>query len=68
MSGPFHDSLVLSYVCDYGMIFVRSKDGISHNPKEYSAPEDISLGTELLYRTVRHIASAGIPQRSDVNE
>ncbi|MGE5704970.1 MAG: M20 family metallo-hydrolase [Clostridia bacterium] len=52
MSGPFHDALALSYVCDYGMIFVRSKDGISHNPKEYSSWEDIGLGTELLYRTI----------------
>lgn len=51
MSGPFHDSLAMSYVCDYGMIFVRCKDGISHNPKEFSTFEDISLGTELLYRT-----------------
>ncbi|PIC64640.1 Zn-dependent hydrolase [Sporosarcina sp. P13] len=56
MSGPFHDSLEMSYVCDYGMIFVRSKDGISHNPKEYSSPEDIALGTELLYKTVCRIA------------
>ncbi|TCZ76517.1 Zn-dependent hydrolase [Paenibacillus albiflavus] len=55
MSGPFHDSLVMSYACDYGMIFVRSKAGISHNPLEYSSPEDISLGTELLYRTVQQI-------------
>ncbi|MFS0555643.1 M20 family metallo-hydrolase [Brevibacillus sp. 179-C9.3 HS] len=52
MSGPFHDALALSYVCDYGMIFVRCKDGISHNPQEYSAYEDIALGTELLYKTV----------------
>lgn len=51
-SGPFHDSLIMSYICDYGMIFVRSKDGISHNPEEFSAQEDISLGTELLYRTI----------------
>lgn len=56
MSGPFHDALAMSYVCDYGMIFVRSKDGISHNPKEYSSIEDIALGTELLYRTVRKLA------------
>lgn len=56
MSGPFHDSLTMSYVCDYGMIFVRCKEGISHNPKEYSSPEDISLGAELLYRTARRIA------------
>lgn len=52
MSGPFHDALALSYACDYAMIFVRSKDGISHNPKEYSSWDDIALGTELLYRTI----------------
>lgn len=52
MSGPFHDALALSNVCDYGMIFVRCKDGISHNPLEYSSYEDLAMGTELLYRTV----------------
>lgn len=52
MSGPFHDALALSYACDYGMIFVRCKDGISHNPLEYSSPEDLALGTEVLYKTV----------------
>ncbi|RSD28974.1 M20 family metallo-hydrolase [Mesobacillus subterraneus] len=56
MSGPFHDSLALSYVCDYGMIFVRCKDGISHNPKEFSTFEDITLGAELLYRTAVRMA------------
>jgi allantoate deiminase/N-carbamoyl-L-amino-acid hydrolase len=55
MSGPFHDSLALSYVCDYGMIFVRCKDGISHNPLEYSSDEDLALGTEVLYKTVLQI-------------
>jgi len=49
MSGPFHDALTLSYACDYGMIFVRCKDGISHNPLEYSSYEDLALGTEVLY-------------------
>ncbi|SEM73510.1 M20 family metallo-hydrolase [Paenibacillus sp. OV219] len=52
MSGPFHDSLALSYVCDYAMIFVRCKDGISHNPLEYAAPRDIELGAELLYKAM----------------
>jgi allantoate deiminase len=52
MSGPFHDSLALSYACDYGMIFIRSKDGISHNPLEYSSYEDLALGTEVLYGAV----------------
>jgi allantoate deiminase len=55
MSGPFHDSLAMSYVCDYGMIFIRSKDGISHNPLEYSSYEDLALGTNILLRTLLQI-------------
>ncbi len=55
MSGPFHDSLALSYACDYGMIFVRCKDGISHNPLEYSSYEDLALGTEVLFGVVKEI-------------
>ncbi|WP_301933908.1 M20 family metallo-hydrolase, partial [Ferruginibacter sp.] len=52
MSGPFHDALALSYACDYGMIFVRCKDGISHNPKEFASYDDLALGAEILYGTV----------------
>ncbi len=55
MSGPFHDALALSYVCDYGMIFVRCKDGISHNPLEYSSDEDLALGANVLLGTVTEI-------------
>lgn len=58
MSGPFHDSLALSYVCDYGMIFVRCKDGISHNPQELASYEDIAFGTELLYKTVLRMTNS----------
>jgi allantoate deiminase len=55
MSGPFHDALALSYACDYGMIFVRCKDGISHNPLEYASYEDLALGAEVMYGTVLDI-------------
>jgi allantoate deiminase/N-carbamoyl-L-amino-acid hydrolase len=55
MSGPFHDALALSYACDYGMIFVRCKDGISHNPLEFASYEDLALGTEVLFGTVLEI-------------
>jgi allantoate deiminase/N-carbamoyl-L-amino-acid hydrolase len=57
MSGPFHDALALSYACDYGMIFVRCKDGISHNPLEYASWEDLALGAEVLSGTVSRILS-----------
>jgi allantoate deiminase/N-carbamoyl-L-amino-acid hydrolase len=52
MSGPFHDALALSYACDYGMVFVRCKDGISHNPLEYSSYEDLALGANVMLGTV----------------
>ena len=55
MSGPFHDALALSYACDYGMIFIRCKDGISHNPLEYSSYEDLAIGADILYETVLKI-------------
>jgi allantoate deiminase/N-carbamoyl-L-amino-acid hydrolase len=57
MSGPFHDAMALSYACDYGMIFVRCKDGISHNPLEYASYEDLALGTQVLYGTMLQVLS-----------
>ncbi len=55
MSGPFHDAMALSYACDYGMIFVRCKDGISHNPLEYSSYEDLAIGANVMLGTVLEI-------------
>lgn len=55
MSGPFHDAMALSYACDYGMIFIRCKDGISHNPLEYASYEDLALGAQILYGTVLRV-------------
>lgn len=56
MSGAFHDALIMSSVSDYGMIFVRCKDGISHNPEEYASQDDLAVGAELLYRTLLKMA------------
>ena len=55
MSGPFHDALALSYACDYGMIFVRCKDGISHNPLEYASYDDLAIGANVMLGTVLQI-------------
>jgi allantoate deiminase/N-carbamoyl-L-amino-acid hydrolase len=55
MSGPFHDAMALSFVTDYAMIFVRCKDGISHNPLEFASYEDLALGAEVLYGTVLEV-------------
>ncbi|CAH0346265.1 M20 family metallo-hydrolase [Bacillus sp. CECT 9360] len=57
MSGPFHDAMVMANACDIGMIFVRCKDGISHNPAELASYEDLAIGTELLYKTALQVSS-----------
>jgi len=59
MSGPFHDAMALSYVTDYAMIFVRCKEGISHNPLEHASYEDLALGAEVLYGTVLEVLKRG---------
>ncbi|MFA9557796.1 Zn-dependent hydrolase [Evansella sp. AB-rgal1] len=54
--GAGHDSLLLSEITDIAMIFVRSKHGISHNPKEWSSKEDCAKGTQVLLQTLLHLA------------
>jgi allantoate deiminase len=51
-SGAGHDAMVMAGITDMGMIFVRSKDGISHNPKEWTEKEDLGMGAEVLYKTL----------------
>ncbi|HYF92782.1 MAG TPA: Zn-dependent hydrolase [Symbiobacteriaceae bacterium] len=55
-SGAVHDGANVSLVCPVGMIFVRSRDGLSHCPQEYTSPEDIAVGTRLLAETLRRLA------------
>jgi allantoate deiminase len=51
-SGAGHDAMVMATVMPAAMLFVRSKGGISHNPLEWSAPEDIGLAIEALIRAI----------------
>ncbi len=51
-SGAAHDAMQMSELCPIGIIFVRSKDGESHNPKEWSRPQDCADGANVLYNTV----------------
>lgn len=56
-SGAGHDGMQFKDYCPIGMIFIRSKDGISHNPAEWSSIGDCGIGTEILYETVLALAS-----------
>ena len=47
-----HDSAWTSQVCPTSMVFVPSKDGLSHNPNEYTSPEHCALGAQVLLNAV----------------
>jgi hydantoinase/carbamoylase family amidase len=49
-----HDSAWSSRVCPTSMIFVPSRDGVSHNPHEYTSPEHCALGAQVLLDAVLH--------------
>lgn len=56
-SGAGHDAMQMAKITPAGMIFIPSQRGISHNPLEWSAPEDIALGTQLLMETMIKVAN-----------
>ncbi len=54
-SGAGHDAMMMAKLCPSGMIFLRCKDGISHNPAELITVEDADIGVRLLLETVRRL-------------
>ena len=57
-SRAYHDSLFMARVCPTGMIFIPCKDGVSHRPDEYSGPDDIRRGVEVLALTLAQLSQA----------
>lgn len=55
-SGAGHDAKYLADVCPAGMIFVRSRGGLSHCEAEYSTPEDIEAGANVLLLAALQLA------------
>lgn len=56
-SGAGHDGMQLKELCPIGMIFIRSKNGVSHHPAEWSSPEDCADGAKVLYHTILKLGS-----------
>lgn len=51
-SGAGHDAQDMSHIAPTGMIFVPSVGGISHSPKEFTRPQDMANGANVLLQTV----------------
>ena len=51
--GPnLDESKQIAKVAAMGMIFIPSRDGISHSPKEFTSWQDVANAAEVLYRVV----------------
>jgi len=51
-SGAGHDAQDMARLAPVGMIFVPSIGGISHSPREFSRPQDIANGANVLLHTL----------------
>ena len=56
-SGAGHDAQMLSRICPTSMIFVPSVDGLSHNIAEFTTPEHIAAGANVLLHTILELAA-----------
>jgi beta-ureidopropionase / N-carbamoyl-L-amino-acid hydrolase len=56
-SGAGHDAQMLARMCPTGMVFVPSRGGISHNPAEFTEPEDLAAGCQVLADVLVELAS-----------
>lgn len=57
MSGAYHDSLFIGEFAPVGMIFVPSKNGVSHSPAEWTDYSDIAVGTDVLTQALIQLAN-----------
>lgn len=71
VSGAGHDAQFIARVAPTAMVFVPSKDGISHSPREWTDWEDIGHGTNLLLHALLEVAQGSVtltqPQSSSTS-
>lgn len=57
-SGAGHDAMVFAEQTKAAMIFIPSKDGLSHCPEEWSDHHDIEKAVYVLFEAVKHLTEA----------
>ena len=57
-SGAGHDAQSIALLAPIGMIFIPSVGGISHSPEEFSQPQDVTNGANVLLHTLVELDGA----------
>lgn len=55
-SGAGHDAMIMAQITAANLIFVPSKNGLSHHPDEWTDYEQLQKGVELMLETVLKLA------------
>ncbi len=58
-SGAGHDAQYMAQIAPTGMIFCPSVGGISHSPKEFTKPQDVVNGANVLLQTILALDTRG---------
>jgi len=51
-SGAGHDAQMLARVAPSAMVFTPSRDGISHNPAEFTEPHELEAGANVMMQVM----------------
>jgi N-carbamoyl-L-amino-acid hydrolase len=57
VSRAYHDSLFMSRIAPVGMLFIPCREGFSHRPDEYAAPDDIARGALVLAEALLRLSA-----------
>ena len=59
-SGAAHDTMHVARVTDAGMLFAPSRDGISHNPREWTDWDECAAATRVLASALAELAKGQV--------
>jgi ureidoglycolate amidohydrolase len=57
ISRAYHDSLFMAQICPTTMIFIPCYKGYSHRPDEFSSPQQIANGVQVLAETLARLSA-----------
>lgn len=56
-SGAGHDAVMMSRLTPVGMLFVRCREGISHNPAEFCEAADAETAADIMMAAIERLAN-----------
>ncbi len=68
VSRAYHDSLFIARIAPVAMLFIPCRNGYSHRPDEYAAPEDIVRGTLVLAETLAALVQVNVQSPFSITE